>query len=197
VYKVKHKTGELNCRPIFENWTFTTDEAGGLLKTLSNSFYAWSKIQPRMGSIFADGGQMVWTYDSVFVVRYNPNIVSSSTIVWGNTRYIIKELSIEDDGKLRYMVIRASKADLDLVTSGIVTPVGPAYVFNYEGIGGETVIDIPINKTLIGVFKDGVSKEIIFIGVPDDGQALYSPITGELTFAIPFYQGEKLQVQYI
>jgi hypothetical protein len=59
------------------------------------------------------------------------------------------------------------------------------------------VIDIPINKTLIGVFKDGVSKEIIFIGVPDDGQALYSPITGELTFAIPFYQGEKLQVQYI
>lgn len=197
MYKVKYKTGDLNCRPIFENWEFTTDEAGGLEKTLSNSFYAWASFKPRTGTMFSEGGQMIWTYDSIIVVRYNPNIVSSSTIVWQNTRYIIKELSIEDEGKLRYMVIRASKADLDLVTSGIVTPVGPAYVFNYEGVGGETEVTIPIGKTLIGVFKDGISKEIIFTGSPDDGQALYVPSTGVLTFAVPFYQGEKLQIQYL
>lgn len=199
MYKQQHDIGGLNARPIVENWAFTADEAGGVQKELDNSFYVWAKVEPQSGGMVNSEGQLKWVYDAKFIIRHNANVVSSSTIVWQNKRYQIKELSTVEDTKKRFMVLRCEVLDNELVTSGIITPVGPAYVYNYHGVGGETEFDNVslINKTIIGVFKDGIAKEVIFAGIPTDGQCLYTPSTGEFEFGVPFYAGEVAIIQYL
>lgn len=205
MYKYKHQIGEFNTLPIFENWDYTQDDMGGVDKVLNNSFYAWAKMVPRVGGRtfiagnIQENNQSTWIYDMEVFIRYTDNINSDSTMVWDNKRYAINYFSIDNEGKERFIRLYVTMTDDQLVTGGIITPTTPAYVYNYEGIGGETIIqdNSLINKTLLGAFKDGMSKEIIFVGIPDDGQVLYEPALGKLTFGISFFTGEKLQVQYI
>jgi len=205
VYKFKHQIGEFNTLPIFENWDYTTDEGGGVDKVLNNSFYAWAKMTPRVGGrTFIAGdlhenNQSTWIYDMEVFIRYTDNITSDSTMVWDNKRYAINYYSIDGEGKERFIRLYVTMTDNQLVTGGIITPTTPAYVYNYEGIGGESEVQANelINKTILGVFKDGLSKEVIFLGTPDDGQVKYTPAEGKLEFGISFFTGEKLQVQYI
>lgn len=205
MYKFEQKIGEFNCLPIFENWDYTTDDGGGVLKTLNNSFYAWAKMTPRqggrtfIGADLTDNNQSTWVYDMEVFIRYTSNINSDSTMVWQNKRYGINYFSIHNEGKTRFIRLFTTMMDDNLVTSGIITPTTPAYVFNYTAEGGETEIqdNSLINKTPIGVFKEGLSKEIIFVGSPLDTQVLYEPLLGKFTFGIPFVQDEKLQIQYL
>ena len=199
MYKQQYNIGDLNCRPIFENWTYSQDLGGGAIKTLDNSFYRWAMIEDRTGAMYQNFAAYNYKYDVKVVVRYDENIVSTSTFVWDNHRYIINDLSISGEAKKRFLVIRASKIEGQLVTSGVVTPFGPAYVYNYTATGGESVFqsNTLINKTIFGAFKDGAAKEVIFTGSPDADQVLFVPSTGTLTFGAPFYQDEKAIVQYI
>lgn len=199
MYKQQYHIGELNCRPIFENWTYSQDSGGGTLKTLANSFYAWAKIEDRTGGFSQAFASYDWKYDVKVVVRYNENIVSSSTFVWQNHRYLINELSISGEAKKRFMIIRATKVEGQLVTTGIITPTGLALVYNYTATGGESSFsDVSlINKTIFGAFKDGAAKEIIFVGSPDPDQVLYTPSTGTFLWGAPFYTDEKAIIQYI
>ena len=205
MYKYEHRIGDFNTLPIFENWDYSTDAGGGVLKTINNSFYAWAKMTPRqggrtfIGADLTENNQSTWIYDMEVFIRYTSNINSDSTMVWNNKRYSINYFSIQGEGKERFIRLFTTMMDDNLVTGGIVTPTTPAYVFNYTALGGETFIqdNSLINKTVLGVFKEGLSKEIIFVGVPDDGQVLYEPLLGKFTFGIPFVQDEKLQIQYL
>jgi len=205
VYKANYSIGDFNTLPIFENWDYSTDDGGGVLKTINNSYYAWAKMTPRQGGRTFIGGdlhdnnQSTWIYDMEVFIRFTENINSDSTMVWDNKRYAINYYSIQDEGKERFLRLFVTMTDDQLVTGGIITPSTPAYVYNYVGIGGETSFqdNSLINKTVIGAFKDGTSKEIIFVGLPDDGQVLYEPLLGQFTFGVAFAQGEKCQIQYI
>lgn len=205
MYKFKEPIGDFNTLPIFENWDYSTDSGGGVLKTLNNSFYAWAKMTPRQGGRTFIGGdlnennQSTWIYDMEVWIRYTENLNSDSTMVWQNTRYGINFISIHDEAKKRFLRLFVTMIDQNLVTTGIITPTTPAYVFNWTAEGGETELqdNSLINKTILGVFKEGLSKEIIFSGVPDDRQVLYKPSLGKFTFGIPFYADERLQIQYI
>ena len=205
MYKFKYQIGEFNCQPIFENWDYSTDDGGGVLKTLNNSFYQWAKFAPRTGGrTFIAGelhenNQTTWTYDMEVVIRYNSLINSDSTMVWENKRYAINYFSIIDEGKKRFIRMFVTMTDDQSVTPSIINPMEMSYYWNYIGIGGETeVTEISlINKTVFGVFKDGVAKQIIVSGVPDDGEVLYESSIGKFTFGMPLYQGEKVIVQYL
>ena len=205
MYRFQQKIGDFNTLPIFENWDYSTDAGGGVLKTLNNSFYAWAKMTPRqggrtfIGADLTENNQSTWIYDMEVWIRYTTNINSDSTMVWNNKRYTINYFSIHDEGKGRFLRLFVTMMDDNLVTSGIITPTTPAYVFNYTAEGGETYIqdNSLINKTPIGVFKEGLSKEIIYVGSPIDTEVLYEPLLGKFTFGIVFVQDEKLQIQYL
>ena len=205
MYKFEYKIGDFNCQPVFENWTYATDDGGGVEKTLLNSFYEWAKLSPRIGGrTFIAGeihenNQTTWIYDMEVVIRYNPLIVSDSTMVWEGKRYAINYFTIQDEGKKRFLRMYVTMTDDQSVTPSIINPLSMSYYFNYTALGGETIIEEEslINKTVFGVFKDGVAKQIVVVGVPDDGQVLYEPAEGKFTFGMPLYSGEKIIIQYL
>jgi len=205
VYRFEYKIGDFNCQPIFENWTYTTDEGGGVEKNLLNSFYEWARLKPRSGGrTFIAGeihenNQTTWIYDMEVVIRYNPLIVSDSTMVWEGKRYTINYFTIQDEGKKRFLRMFVTMTDDQDVTPSIINPLSMSYYFNYTAIGGESFIQETslINKTVFGVFKDGVAKAIIVSGVPTASEVIYEPAIGKFTFGVPFFGGEKLIIQYL
>ena len=200
MYKEKYNIGELNRRPIFENWEYTQDAGGGNLKTILNNFFQWAKIEDRFGSQSFNQAQQQWQYDCKVIVRYNPNIVSNTTMVYANARYTINSITIVGEQPKRFQELRCTKIDGDLVTSGtIIPPFGPAYVFDYTATGGEDEYAGPVNKTIIGAFKDGQQFEVLFVPGFTAGQkqVLYTASTGKFLWSVPFVPLEQSTIQYI
>jgi hypothetical protein len=160
---------------------------------LDSSFYVWADVQDRSGSQRDLNAKQSWEYGVRFTVRFNPYIKSNSTIIWGNARYTIESLTLTDN---RFLVLNCSKLDGSLV-SPVIT-VTMIYLQNYEGVGGETSVTFNniIDKTLVGVYKDGIAFTIV-TGTPNTKEVQYVPNTGTFNFDIDFYQGEPLIIQYI
>jgi len=200
VYNNRYKIADLDCRPIFENWTYTQDAGSGNVKTIESNFFQWAKIENRTGGQILNQDQQQWQYDSKIIVRYNPAIVSTTTMVYENARYTIQSLSIDSEGTKRFMILRCVKVAGDVVNGGTIIPAfGPAYVYNYDGTGGEDSFTGPINKTVFGATKDGIAYEVIFTGTVDAAkkQVLYTASTGLFTWSQPFAVDEHAIIQYI
>ena len=205
MYRFEYKIGDFNCQPVFENWQYSTDDGGGVLKELNNSFYQWARLTPRTGGRtfiagdITENNQLTWIYDMEVVIRYTSLINSDTTMVWEGKRYTINYFTIQDEGKKRFIRMFVTMTDDQSVTPAIVNPMEMSYYFNYTATGGENEIIEPslINKTVFGVFKDGVAKTIIVIGTPDTEQVLYEPSLGKFTFGMTFYSGERLIIQYL
>lgn len=205
MYRFEYKIGDFNCQPVFENWEYSTDDGGGVEKELENSFYQWAKLSPRIGGrTFIAGeihenNQTTWIYDMEVVIRYNPLIRSDSTMVWENKRYAMNYFTIHDEGKKRFLRMYVTMTDDQSVTPSIINPLEMSYYYNYTATGGETYIEEVslINKTVFGVFKDGVAKSIIVVGIPGPNEVLYEPAEGKFTFGMPLYDGEKVIIQYL
>lgn len=205
MYRFEYQIGDFNCQPIFENWLYSTDDAGGVEKELANSFYQWAKFSPRIGGrTFIAGelhenNQTTWIYDMEVVIRYNSLIQSDSTMVWENKRYAINYFSIIEEGKKRFLRMYVTMTDDQTATPSIINPMEMTYYFNYTAVGGESeIIEISlINKTVFGVFKDGVAKTIIVTGIPGPNEVLYEPEEGKFTFGMPLYEDERVIIQYL
>lgn len=203
MYSKKQEIGKMNRRPIFENWTFGQDAGSGNTKTIASNFFMWAEWEDRTGVQLLNQDQQQWQYDSKVKVRYNPAIVSSTTVVYENARYTIQSLTTSSEGSKRFMILRCEKIDGDVVNGGSIIPgFGPAYVFNYDGTGVEDgMFSDPslINKTVFGASKDGIAYTVIFTGVPDANkkQVLYTASTGLFTWSQLFTAGEPAIIQYI
>ena len=199
MYREKFNIAEFNQRPVFENWTFTQDAGGGNVKTLLNSFYRFAKMDIRTGFQGNNQAQQQWEYDIKVIVRFTPDIVSTSTMIFENARYTINSVAVNDYGAKRFLECKCRKVDGDVVTGGTPTPFGPAYVFNYTGVGGEYEFTEPtlINKTIFGAFMDGLQFRVIFTGTPTGKQVLYSPATGRFFWSVPFEPSTEATIQYV
>jgi hypothetical protein len=133
------------------------------------------------------------------VIRFNDLINSDSTMVWEGKRYAINYFSIVEEGKKRFIRLFVTMTDDQSVTPSIINPIEMTYYFNYTALGGETeVTEVSlINKTVFGVFKDGIAKSIIVAGIPDSDEVLYEPSIGKFTFGIPLFQGERVIIQFL
>lgn len=202
MYKEKYNIGDLDRKVIFENWDYTKDIGSGNVKTLRNSFARLAKFENRTGQEIVTGAQQVYPYNAKVVVRYNPNIVSTTTFVHSNSRYKIESISIDDERKKRFMIIRSSFMYGPLVDGGYPTPFGPVLLYEYDGTGGETewqTNDL-LNKTIVGAFKDGISYEILFAPAtphPLKKQVLYTPATGTFNWSIEYAPDEHTTIQYL
>lgn len=199
MYRDKYNIGEFRSRPVFENWTYAQDDGGGSGKTLLNSFYRFAKVEVRNGYQGNNQAQQQWEYDMKVIVRFTPDIISTSTMVFENARYTINSVAIIESGAKRFLECRCRKVDGAVVTGGTPTPFGPAYVFNYTGTGGEDEFTEPTlrNKTVFGAFMDGVQFRVIFTGVPTNKEVLYTPGTGRFAWSVPFEAGTSATIQYV
>lgn len=199
MYRDKYNIGEFSSRPVFENWTYTQDAGGGNVKTLLNSFYRFAKVEIRSGFQGNNQAQQQWQYDMKVIVRFTPDIISTSTMIFENARYTVNSVAIDESGNKRFLICRCSKVDGEVVTGGTPTPFGPAYVFNYTGVGGEDAFTESTlrNKTVFGAFMDGMQFRVIFTGTPTGKEVLYAPATGTFTWSVPFEAGTSATIQYV
>lgn len=195
MYKQEYNIGDLTERIIIENWEYTQDAGGGNIKTLDNAFYIWAMVEQSHGILSPNYGKFNYVYSAKIITRYNSLIASTSTIVYGNARYLVK--SVIDDG--RFCEILVEVGETQLASGSEVPPTAQTYLYNYTATGGEdSFSDLSlINKNVFGVFKDGVAKVIITSGTPEEDEVLYDASTGGFTFGLPFYQGEKVIIQYL
>lgn len=199
MYKAQYNIGDFGSLVLFENWEFTQDAGGGNDKRISNSFLCYAKIEDRQGRQFVDQAQQQWTYEAKVVVRYNSSITSASTFVYNAKRYTIHSLSIQSESAARFMELRCSFVDLTFTTSGIVTGIGPAMYYVYDGVGGESDWSDAklINRSVFGASKDGIVFTVIWSGVPTGKEVLYVPTTGTFTWGIPYAAGEQTIINYV
>lgn len=198
MYTKKIAIGELNRRLLFENWNYTQDIGSGNLKTIASSFFQWGKMEDRSGTQLLNQDQQQWQYDSKVTIRYNPNVVSNTSFVYENARYTINSVSVSGEGTKRFQILRCSKITGDVVTGGTIVPgFGPAYFFDYDGIGDETTFTGPINKNVFGASKDGTVFQVLYTGIPVAKQVLYTVSTGLFTWGIQFEPNEHAIIYYV
>lgn len=72
-------------------------------------------------------------------------------------------------------------------------------VINYTSAsGGENTLTFPatIGKEILYVARDGVGKEVITVGTPNDKQVKWNSGSGEFTLPYDMQQGEWLYIEY-
>jgi hypothetical protein len=196
MYSQLYKIGDLIYRPIVENWTYSQDAGGGVIKTLQNAHYVWAKLEPLTGTFSTAFGKMNWVYGMRMICRQDALLSSASTVVWDNARWAVKSV-ISIDG--RFNEVQLEKAETQLVSPSVLPAIANPYFFTYEATGGESsfVEASIIGKTVFGVYKDGTAKAIIVTGSPDTDEVLFDSTTGTFTFGMAFYANEKAIIQFV
>jgi len=71
--------------------------------------------------------------------------------------------------------------------------------WDYTATGGEVTISDPVlvNNEVVDVRRNGIGLEVIFVGVPNGNQVLFTDNTGELEFGFALGAGEYILVIYV
>ena len=190
---------KLNRRVTIKRYSTASNEFGGLEPVMSSYWSKWASIDDRQGLQLDQYQQAMWTYDSVIVMRYEPERAtrSNDVIEYEGWNHKINSLSLKHEGGKFWEVIKVVKLD-EQVNNEIPVDTGSIQVYNYTGIGGESNF---INPALIGVnvfgcYKDGLLFQMITSGTPVGKQVLFDDFTGEFTWGLQFETDEIATILY-
>lgn len=190
---------KLNRRITIFRYTTAKNEFGGLISVETGNWTKWAEARDRYGLPRNDYQQRQWSYDQVFIMRYESErqTRSNDVIQYENQFYKINSLQIRSEGNKEWEYIQATKLD-ESINSDAPMDLNTIQIYNYIGIDGNTSF---INTALIGrhvfnCFKDGIQFMIINSGTPVDKEVLVNTTTGELTFAVQFETNEIATVLY-
>jgi hypothetical protein len=190
---------KLNRRITIFRYTTVKNEFGGLTAIETGNWTKWAQAMDRQGTPRNDYQQREWTYDQVFVMRYEVErpTRSNDVINYENEFYKINSVQIRSEGNKEWEYIQAIKLD-ESINSDAPMDLNSIKVYNYTGQGGEYNFTYTgfIGKHVFNAFKDGIQYVIITSGVPVGKEVLLNDITGELTWALPFEDGEIATILY-
>jgi hypothetical protein len=115
----------------------------------------------------------------------------------GYGKYGIQEEVLQRFIRKDFEYIQATKLD-ESINSDAPMDLNTIQVYNYTGIGGETTFTYGgfIGRHVFNAFKDGIQYVIRTSGVPVGKEVLYDDITGEMTWGIPFEDGEVATILF-
>ena len=190
---------KLNRRITIYRYTTAKNEFGGLIAVETGNWTKWAEARDRQGLPRNDYQQREWTYDQVFIMRYEVErpTRSNDVIAYENQFYKINSVQIRSEGNKEWEYIQAIKLD-ESINSDAPMDLNTIQVYNYTGIGGETSFTYGgfIGRHVFNAFKDGVQYVIRTGGSPVGKEVLYNDNTGEMTWAIPFEDGEVATILY-
>lgn len=190
---------KLNRRVTIKRYVTDSNEFGGLEPVVSAYWSKWAYMEDRQGIQIDQYQQSMWTYDSVIVMRYEPErpTRSNDVIEYEGWNHKINSLSLKHEGGKFWEVIKVIKLD-EQVNNEIPVDTGAIQVYNYTGIGEEnSFIDIDlIGKNVFGCYKDGLLFKMITSGTPVGKEVLYNDFTGEFTWGIQFETDEIATILY-
>jgi len=190
---------KLNRRITIYRYTTVKNEFGGLVDVENGNWTKWAEARDRQGTPRNDYQQREWTYDQVFIMRYETErpTRSNDVINYENEFYKINSVQIRNEGNKEWEYIQAIKLD-ESINSDAPMDLNQIQVYNYLGIGGETTFTYSgfIGRHVFNCFKDGVQFVIITSGSPVGKEVLVDSTTGELTWGLQFEDGEYATVLY-
>jgi head-tail adaptor len=190
---------KLNRRITIFRYTTVRNEFGGLVAVETGNWTKWAEARDRQGTPRNDYQQREWTYDQVFIMRYETErpTRSNDVINYENEFYKINSVQIRNEGNKEWEYIQAIKLD-ESINSDAPMDLNQIQVYNYLGIGGETTFTYNgfIGRHVFNCFKDGIQFVIITSGSPVGKEVLVDSTTGELTWGLQFEDGEYATVLY-
>jgi len=190
---------KLNRRITIYRYTTANNEFGGLIAVETGNWSKWADAMERNGNPRSDYQQREWTYDQVFIMRYEIDrpTYSNDVIYYENEFYKINSVQIKVEGAKKWEYIQAIKLD-ESINSDAPMDLNTIQIYNYPGVGGEDNFTNSgfIGKHLFACFKDGVQFMIITTGTPVGKEVLVDDITGQLTWGLLFESGEIATVLF-
>ena len=91
----------------------TKSASGGLNKGSATTWTRYAKIESRSGSVGIDRSERTWNYTYKITIGYDPlNKERSGDIVTYDTYKLqIREVSFQDEGKRRLVILRCSTVE--------------------------------------------------------------------------------------
>ena len=138
---------KLNRRITIYRYTTAKNEFGGLISVETGNWTKWADARDRYGLPRNDYQQRQWSYDQVFIMRYESErqTRSNDVIMYENQFYKINSLQIRSEGNKEWEYIQATKLD-ESINSDAPMDLNTIQIYNYIGIDGETSF---INTALI------------------------------------------------
>lgn len=104
---------KLNRRITVHRYTTTKNEFGGLQSEEIGDWTKWAEVRDRIGSPRNDYQQREWTYDQIFVMRYETErpTHSNDVIEYEGQFYKIVSLQIRIEAAKDWEYITATKLD--------------------------------------------------------------------------------------
>lgn len=190
---------KLNRRITIFRYTTVRNEFGGLVAVETGNWTKWAEARDRQGTPRNDYQQREWTYDQVFIMRYETErpTRSNDVINYEGEFYKINSVQIRNEGNKEWEYIQAIKLD-ESINSDAPMDLNQIQVYNYLGIGGETTFTYNgfIGRHVFNCFKDGIQFVIITSGSPVGKEVLVDSTTGELIWGLQFEDGEYATVLY-
>lgn len=190
---------KLNRRITIYRYTTAKNEFGGLIAVETGNWTKWAEARDRQGLPRNDYQQREWTYDQVFIMRYEVErpTRSNDVINYEGEFYKINSVQIRSEGNKEWEYIQAIKLD-ESINSDAPMDLNTIQVYNYTGIGGETSFTYGgfIGRHVFNAFKDGVQFVIRTGGTPVGKEVLYNDNTGEMTWGLQFEDGEVATILY-
>jgi len=104
---------KLNRRISIHRYTTTQNEFGGLVAEETGVWTKWAEVRDRNGSPRNDYQQREWTYDQIFVMRYEVArpTRSNDVITYNSQDYKINSIQIRSEAARDWEFITATKLD--------------------------------------------------------------------------------------
>jgi SPP1 family predicted phage head-tail adaptor len=104
---------KLNRRISIHRYTTTKNEFGGLVAEETGVWTKWAEVRDRNGSPRNDYQQREWTYDQIFVMRYEVArpTRSNDVITYNGQDYKINSIQIRSEAARDWEFITATKLD--------------------------------------------------------------------------------------
>lgn len=104
---------KLNRRISIHRYTTTKNEFGGLVAEETGVWTKWAEVRDRLGSPRNDYQQREWTYDQIFVMRWEiaRQTRSNDVIEYEGQFYKINSIQVRTEGAKDWEFITATKLD--------------------------------------------------------------------------------------
>ena len=112
--KLKKEISEMQQRVTITWWDNTLQSDGGTIYGVVSTYNCWAKKEVVNGSQVNNESHQQWSYNTTFLIRYNPDIKSNCTLDHNGDRWIINSVEILEPNYQEFMRLKVTHTDINI-----------------------------------------------------------------------------------